>query len=262
MEPISQPDRTVRGQLVELVAGLVPPPRGADCVRVGIDGVDGAGKTCFADELAHALRAAGRPVVRVSIDDFHSVLAIRYRRGRGSPSGFWLDSFDYPRVWSEVLDPLGPGGNRRYRPAGHDLATDQVLQQPLLTAPAGAVLVLDGVFLHRPELAGAWQLSVFLDVGFDETARRMADRDGSEPDPEHPSLARYVLAQRRYLARRQPRQRADVVVDNTVLAAPVLVSLIPRGDPAPTSSSSPARACDCSSPRVRASQRADDRARE
>jgi len=57
-------------------------------------------------------------------------------------------------------------------------------------------------------------------VGFDETARR----DGSEPDPEHPSLARYVLAQRRCLASCRPGQRADVVIDNTALAAPVLVS--------------------------------------
>jgi len=246
--PLDQPSRTGRGRLIKLVAGLIPPPGGRGCVRVGIDGVDGAGKTCFADELAQALRATGRPVVRVGIDDFHSVRAVRYRRGRGSPSGFWLDSFDYPRLWAEVLHPLGPGGSRRYRPAGHDLETDRVLHPPLRSAPAGAVLVLDGIFLHRDELAGAWDLSVFLDVGFDETARRMAGRDGSEPDPEHPSLTRYVLAQRRYLAECRPRQRADLVIDNTVLAAPVLVSLIPRGDPAPTSSSSPARGCDHPSP--------------
>ncbi|MDQ1738361.1 MAG: uridine kinase [Pseudonocardiales bacterium] len=232
MTPLSQPAPTVRSRLIELVAGLVPSPHGADCVRIGIDGVDGAGKTCLADELAHALRTAGRPVVRVRVDDFHQVRAIRYRRGRGSPSGFWLDSFDYPRLWAEVLEPLGPGGSRRYRPAGHDLETDQLLHPPLRTAPAGAVLVLDGVFLHRPELAGAWELSIFLDAGFDETARRMAGRDGSAPDPEHPSLARYVLAQRRYLAGR-PWQRADVVIDNAVLAAPVLVSLIPRREPDP-----------------------------
>jgi uridine kinase len=127
-----------------------------------------------------------------------------------------------------VLIPLGPGGNRRYRPAGHDLRTDQVLRPPLRTAPAGAVVVVDGLFLHRAELAGAWELSIFLDAGFDETARRMAHRDGTEADPEHPSLARYVLAQRRYLAGCRPRERADVVIDNTTLDAPLLVRLNPR----------------------------------
>lgn len=212
-----------RALLLDRVAALVPPALTDDCVRVGIDGVDGAGKTCFADELAVALGCRGRPVVRVSVDDFHQVRALRYRRGRQSPSGFWLDSFDYPRLWDEVLTPLGPGGDRWYRPAGHDLATDEVLAPPLLAAPAGAVLVLDGVFLHREELAGAWELSVFLDVGFAETARRMTRRDGTEPDPEHQDMARYVLAQRAYLAGCRPHARADVVIDNTVLAAPVLV---------------------------------------
>ncbi len=212
-----------RALLLDRLAALVPPALTDDCVRVGIDGVDGAGKTCFAGELAAALRRRGRPVVRVSVDDFHQVRAIRYRRGRQSPSGFWLDSFDYPRLWAEVLTPLGPDGDRQYRPAGHDLATDEVLTPPPLAAPAGAVLVLDGIFLHREELAGAWELSVFLDVGFAETARRMAGRDGTEPDPEHPDLARYVLAQRAYLAGCRPHERADVVIDNTVLAAPVLL---------------------------------------
>jgi uridine kinase len=216
-----------RQRLLELVAGLVP-PAAADCVRVGVDGVDGAGKTCFADELAAVLRHQGRPVIRVRLDDFHHVREIRYRRGRASATGFWLDSYDYPRLWAEVLAPLGPGGSRRYRPAGHDLATDQVLAPPLADAPAGAVLVLDGIFLHRDELAGAWDLSVFLQVGFGEAARRMAIRDGSDPDPEHPSLARYLHAQRHYLTGCQPSRRADVVVDNTALAAPVLVSLVAR----------------------------------
>ena len=217
-----------RGRLLDLVVAAIPPAAGAGCVRVGVDGVDGAGKTCFADELADALRRRGRPAVRVRVDDFHHIRAVRYRRGRGSPSGFWLDSFDYPRLWSEVLVPLGPGGNRRYRPAGHDLRTDRVLYPALRTAPAGSVAVVDGIFLHRPELAGAWELSIFLDVGFDETARRMAGRDGTDPDPAHPSLARYVLAQRHYLASCRPWQQADIVIDNTVLAAPVLVRLTPR----------------------------------
>lgn len=217
-----------RARLLDLVAALVPPALTEDCVRVGVDGVDGAGKTRFADELAAVLRRLGRPVVRVGVDDFHQVRALRYRRGRQSPSGFWLDSFDYRRLWAEVLTPLGPGGDRRYRPAGHDLVTDQVLAPPPAVAPAGAVLLLDGIFLHRDELAGAWDLSIFLDVGFDETARRMARRDGSEPDPEHPSLARYLLAQRRYLAACRPGQRADVVIDNTALDAPVLVRVAAR----------------------------------
>lgn len=217
-----------RTRLIDLVAALVPRSVTADCVRVGVDGVDGAGKTCFADELAGALRELDRPVVRVRLDDFHNLRAVRHRRGAASPSGFWLDSYDYPRLWADVLSPLGPGGSRQYRPASHDLATDQLLRPVLAEGPGRRGGGAGRDLLHRDELAGVWDLSVFLDVGFGETARRMAARDGSEPNPAHPSLARYQLAQRHYLTSCRPWQRADVVIDNSVLAAPELVSFRPR----------------------------------
>jgi hypothetical protein len=55
--------------------------------RVGVDRVDGAGKTTFADELARALEAIGRRTIRASVDGFHNPRSVRYRLGRGSPQG-------------------------------------------------------------------------------------------------------------------------------------------------------------------------------
>ena len=118
---------TARAECLASVAALVPPAVGDDCVRVGVDGVDGAGKTVFAGELAAALQDRGRPVVAFSVDGWHQVRERRYARGRRSPEGFWLDSFDYGRLLDEALRPLGPGGSREYRRTGHDLATDAVV---------------------------------------------------------------------------------------------------------------------------------------
>jgi len=209
-----------RLRILEQVGLLVPGSDGLDCVRVGIDGVDGSGKTVFADELGEALRDAGRSVVRISVDDFHNVSAVRHRRGRDSPEGFWLDSFDYARLRSDVLEPLAPGGSRRYRRRAHDLVSDRILNAEPEIAPAGAVLVLDGIFLHRQRLAGVWDFSVFLDVPFDVTAQRMAGRDGSSPDPQHASMRRYVEGQQLYLAACAPQQQASVVIDNSSLEEP------------------------------------------
>jgi uridine kinase len=212
-----------RGQLIRRVGRMVPVPTEGRSVRVAVDGVDGSGKSTFAGELAVALRDLGRSVVHVSADGFHHVREVRHRRGRDSAEGFWLDSYDYRALAENVLDPFGPGGSRRYREATHDVASDRNLDAPWLTAPAETVLVVDGLFLHRDELADAWDFSVFLDVPFEVSVARMAERDGSHPDPADPSVARYVGGQRLYFAACTPWLRATVVVDNTDLTRPTLV---------------------------------------
>jgi uridine kinase len=213
----------IASTVLEQVAHRIPVLGEGGCPRVAIDGPDGSGKTTFADALAATVAALGRAVVRVSLDDFHNLRAIRYRQGPDSPDGFWRDSYNYARFHRDVLDPFRPGGSRRYRPAAHDLATDLLLDPEPRVARPGSVLIVDGLFLHRDELTTDWDLSVFLDVPFTETARRMALRDGSDPDPAHPSLRRYVEAQRIYFRACDPHRRADILIDNRDVDAPRIV---------------------------------------
>lgn len=181
---------------------------------VAVDGVDGAGKTTFADVLAAELRAAGVPVVRTSIDGFHRPRAERYRQGRTSPAGFFEDSFDVAAFRSAVVEPLRPGGDRRVRTAVFDHRLDRPVAVPPVEVAPGTVVLVDGIFLHRDELAEAWDLSVWLEVPFTTSFRRMAARDGCPADPDHPDNARYRDGQLLYLARCHPRERATVVLDH------------------------------------------------
>lgn len=204
----------IRATVLERLADLVPEPGGEAVVRVAIDGVDGAGKTTLADELGTVLEARGRAVVRIGIDGYHHPRAVRYRRGRESPEGFYRDSYDLEALRRHVLAPLGPAGDGRYVPAVHDVERDLALELEPQAAPAGAVLVLDGLFLHRAELADEWDLSVLVTAPFEVTFARMAVRDGCPPDPEHPDNQRYVAGQGLYFAEADPESRADVVLDN------------------------------------------------
>jgi uridine kinase len=179
---------------------------------VAVDGVDGAGKTTFADELAAVLERRGGPVTRASVDGYHHPRSVRYRRGRHDPVGYFLDSYDHEALTTRLLAPLR-AGTGTFVAAVRDVATDELVDPPALRVPDAGVLVLDGIFLHRPELRGWWDLSVFLDVPFDVSVARCAHRDGTDPDPNAPSNHRYVAGQRLYLERCRPQELATFVID-------------------------------------------------
>ncbi len=191
--------------------------------RVGIDGPDGSGKTILRSELADVLRERGVDVIEASLDDFHYPQAIRYAMGRDSWEGYWAGAFDYERLLSDLLQPLGPRGNLTYRTASLDLDTDTPVDGQWLEAAPNAILLLDGVLLQRRELVGNLNLAIYLDVPFEETYKRLAVRNGFPTDPEARSNLRYTETQRHYLRTCGPVERADIVVDNTDPAAPSIV---------------------------------------
>ena len=102
----------------------------------------------------------------------------------------------------------------------HDIATEQPVAAAWQVAEPGSILLLDGIFLHRPELVDHWDYSVFLDVPFTESVARMAGRDHGDPDPAAATNHRYVAGQQLYLAECRPSEKATVVIDNSALLEP------------------------------------------
>ncbi|MDN5696706.1 MAG: hypothetical protein L0G70_01875 [Rubrobacter sp.] len=191
-------------------------------ILIAVDGVDGSGKSTFAAGLAAVV--SSKPVIVIHVDDFLNLKEIRHRRGRDSPEGFWLDTYDYESLYRDVLVPLRRGGTGCYRPVATDHQQDAKLRTEPRQAPEHAVVIVEGMFLHRDELMDWWDYSYFLDVPFVETARRMAARDGTNPDPGHESMRRYVGGQHLYFDSAKPWRRATHVVDNADPAAPRILS--------------------------------------
>ena len=218
---MSEAHASLLARLADAVAGFHPDRR----IRIAIDGVDGAGKTTLADALAPLVAARGRPVIRASVDDFHHPQRVRYARGRYSPDGFYLDSYDYDSFRRLLLDALSPGGSGQYVAKRFDLAHDTPFDLDPQHAAPTAALVVDGIFLHRPELRSCWDLSIFLTVDFNVSLPRGAARGPSFDaiDPDSPPHRRCVGGQRRYLAECVPEQQADIVIDYNDLQAPVIL---------------------------------------
>jgi uridine kinase len=185
-------------ELGDALAAIRAPDR---LTRIGIDGVDGAGKTRLGEELAQELTSRGRSAVRVSLDQFERGTAERYARGDLSPEGFYRDSFDLERFRAHVLS---------------------------IDGPSDLTIVVDGVFLQRPELADLWDATVWVEADIDVAADRGAERNRVWFDSLDETFERYRVrykpAQRRYIEEQRPDERATFVFRNTDLTEPELVT--------------------------------------
>lgn len=215
---------TRRQETIAKVAARIASVHVPHAVRVAIDGVDAAGKTTLADELAEALRGLGRAVIRASTDGFHNPRKMRRRRGSLSPEGYYEDSFNYPALAGELLQPLGPGGSGMFRRAVFDFRTDEPVVVPMEEVLPGSVLLLDGVFLLRHELRTHFDFSVFVRASFDVALKRAEQRDlhlfGSVEAVRQRYRERYIPGQELYLRMVQPERWASMVIENNDLTAP------------------------------------------
>ena len=196
-------------------------------LRVAIDGVDAAGKTILADDLARELQGCGRQIIRSSVDFFHYPAEVRHQHSGTSPESYYADSFNYPALTSLLLEPLGAGGNRRFCTGIYDYRVEGELKSPELLADVSAILLFDGIFLQRPELSVYWDRVIFLQVNFEETVARAAERDqylfGTAAEVRVRYESRYVPGQQIYLAQCQPADLAHILIDNTDPTFPLLL---------------------------------------
>jgi len=193
--------------------------------RVAVDGCSAAGKTTLADELADSLRAASdREVIRVGVDHFKRHVDLRTGYPPGTPESYYHEMFDTDAIRAVLLEPLGPGGSRRYRTEIMDLRGRTPIDSPERVATADAILVADGAFLQKPDLVGHWDLRIYVDVDFAEVQRRGAERDQAWMESYEQAAERYrtyyVPGERLYVSEIDPAARADIVIDNRDFSAP------------------------------------------
>jgi uridine kinase len=161
-----------------------PPEAGV----VLVDGIDGSGKTSFANQLAEILGAGGCQVALVHVDDFRR--PVSWDDPRGEAEVYWSSYFDLATLETAVAGIAG----------------------------SGRLVVLEGIFtLRLPTLAR--HPLIYLEVDYEVAARRILARDvsrGRTPeDVIHRIEMRYFPAQRRYRSDYSPCERATTLVDST-----------------------------------------------
>ena len=210
-----------RSELLNLIAERVIREHGDLPYIVAIDGVDAAGKSILAGELAEELRDKGTLVSEASIDGYHNPRAVRMVRGRDSPEWFYRDSFNLESLREHLLDPFRATGE--YRLHMFDHRVDSPDPSMLYEFKPGTVLVFDGIFSLRSELRRYWDLTIYLSITEEESVRRGVERDpGDKEELYRRYKARYIPGQRIYREEAKPEETADIVVDNNDSSNPII----------------------------------------
>jgi uridine kinase len=188
--------------LIEEAAAAVlaraPEPTETRPILIGIDGLGGAGKTTLAAAIAEA-----RPDVQVVHgDDFY-----------GPEERDWLSwtakegyerYFDHQRLASQLLEPLRDGRPGRFR--RYDWG-ENALGEWVEVAPHGLVVV-EGVYLLRPQLRRAWDLTVFVEAPRGIRGARLQARGQDDAG----WIDRWMAAEDFYERVLDPAGLADLVV--------------------------------------------------
>jgi uridine kinase len=227
---------TTRQRVLDGLAGRILALRLDHPTRVGIDGHSTAGKTTLADELAAILRGrTARPVLRVTIDHFKRHVDLRTQYPAGSPESYYFEMFDVDAIRDELLAPLGPGGNRRYRTQIMDVSGRTPIDSGIHVGPHDAILVADGGFLQKPALARHWDLLIYLHIEVADVLHRGTIRDQAWMDSAEAAAERYrtyyIPGEELYLAEISPAERADIVTDNRNFEAPRIMRDLPSQAP-------------------------------
>ena len=141
-------------------------------VVVAIDGRSGTGKSTLARWMAAQLDAA-----YIDQDDFYTGGALADWQGL-TPRQKADRVIDWRRARREVLEPLREGQTARWHP--FDWETMTGLAPELLTAEPTPIVLLDGAYAARPELADLIDLAILVTLPDAVRLARLREREGEE----------------------------------------------------------------------------------
>jgi phosphoglycolate phosphatase len=184
-------------------------------VIVGINGIDNSGKTVFSKSLARYLSARSMRTQLIHLDDFHNPRLVRMS-GNNEVESYITNAFDLNSLEARLLKPAHLCRKVNAEITHLDLETDEFSITKQYDIDADNVVLIEGTLLFREPIDPYLHYRVFLDVTFDEAERRAETRDIARFGPQiiERYRTKYFPIQKWYLARHEPRKRADLVIDN------------------------------------------------
>jgi len=183
---------------------------------VAIDGRSGSGKSIVAEAVAQAIGAAIVPC-----DHFFAASVSNAEWDRRTPEERAADAIDWRRLKREAIEPLRTGRPARWYAfdflAGPRGDGTYPLQRTPTELDPKPVVLLDGAYSARPELADVLDLSVLVEATPTTRQARLEAREAA--DFLRQWHARWDLAEEYYFGQVRPPSAFDVVLCTDGVAA-------------------------------------------
>lgn len=171
---------------------------------VALDGHSGTGKSTIAKSIAEKVGG-----IIVEGDDFYAGDTEEEWDAR-TPEEKASLCIDWRRLRKEALEPLLAGKSASWRP--FDWKTGKGLAEDAVTRNPASVIVLDGVYSSRPELADLVDLSILVEVQDGKRRERLVGREGfSRMKDWH---RHWDVAEKHYFTKVRPPSSFDFVITN------------------------------------------------
>jgi uridine kinase len=176
---------------------------------VALDGRNGAGKSTLAADLVLRLQA-----VLVASDDFFAYGVTDVEWDERTPSSRALDAIDWRRLRRTVLEPLRRGQRARWHSFDFEAGVRPdgtcVQYWGLTERSPRPVIILEGAYSTRPQLADLIDLTILVDAPAAVRHARLAARETSEFLAQW--HARWGAAEEYYFTAVRPPASFDLIV--------------------------------------------------
>lgn len=188
---------------------------GHRAVLVGLSGIDGSGKGFIAAQVVSRLRASGVRAIALNVDGWLNLPHVRFS-AEDPARHFYLNALRMEQMFEELVLPLRD--HRSVRVTA-DFAEETALSfRPRTYVYHDVdVIVLEGIFLFKPDYRDHFDVAFWIDCGFDTALARAIAR-GQEGLPPAETVRAYETiyfpAQRLHIERDRPFQDVDGIIPN------------------------------------------------
>jgi uridine kinase len=184
-------------------------------VLVAVTGIDGCGKGYITAQLVDALQGRGLRTAGINIDGWLNLPHVRFSTVN-SAEHFYLHAIRFDEMFAELVLPLRDRRSLRVEaPYAEETATSY--RTHVYEFEDIDVIVLEGIYLLKREFQSYYDLSFWIECGFD-TALERAIMRAQEGWPPEATVAAYrsiyFPAQEMHLEHDNPRAAATAIIDN------------------------------------------------